>query len=280
MARENPLTGCLSGHITAEGAIAQLLLAGENAASIRNQVRAVRDGSAAWLELDRLAQAAPLERLRRMLDEAGVDHAGATTTHGIAALFDRAVAESPEASVALYSLGDPARLQRSTEEIVQWLRRMNLIGPSHNVLDLGCGIGRVAAAVAPHVRWLLGTDVSRSMLQQATIRCHAARNVSFAMNSGQNLAAIGDGRFDLVLAVDSFPYLMQAGVAESHVADAYRILRSQGRFVLLNLSYRNDLAADQADAERWACGHGFSLQQSGVSPFRSWDGVAYVFTRI
>jgi cyclopropane fatty-acyl-phospholipid synthase-like methyltransferase len=279
MTSDDPLAGCLSGHFTAEVAIARLLLAGESAAGIRKRVRAGRDGSTAWAELDRLTHAAPLERLRRMLDMAGVNHAGTATTHAVAALFDRAVTESPEASVAMYSLGDPTRLQRSTEEIVHWLCRMNLIGPTQNVLDLGCGIGRIAVAVASHVRWVLGTDLSRGMLQQASARCSEARNVSLVMNSGQNLAAFADGMFDLILAVDSFPYLIQAGVAENHVADAYRILRSKGRLVLLNLSYRNDLVADRADAERWACSYRFSLQQSGISPFRSWDGVAYVFAR-
>jgi SAM-dependent methyltransferase len=275
----DPLADCLSGRITAELAVARLLLAGESAASIRERIRARHDGSATWAELDRLTKTAPLEQLRRMLDAATVDHAATATTHMIAALFDRAVIESPEASVAVYSLGDPARLQVATQEIVDWFGRMHLIGPDQDVLDLGCGIGRVAAAMAPHVRWVLGSDLSRRMLQQAAARCHEAGNVSFVMNTGQDLAGFADGTFDLVLAVDSFPYLMQAGVAETHVADAHRILRPHGRLVLLNLSYRNDLAADRADAERWARSYGFDLLEAGSSPFRSWDGVAYIFAR-
>ncbi|HEY7579933.1 MAG TPA: class I SAM-dependent methyltransferase [Acetobacteraceae bacterium] len=279
MTGEDPLLACLAGHLAADMAIARLLLAGENADGIRGRVRASRDASAAWTELDRLTQRAPLERLRRMLDGAGVDHAAAATPDAIAALFDRAVAESPEASVAMYSLGDHARLQVATEEVVDWLRRAGLLGPDLDVLDLGCGIGRVAAGVAGQVRWVLGTEISRGMLQEAQRRCVSANNVSFVMATGQDLAALADATFDLVLAVDSFPYLVQAGVAERHMAEVRRVLRVPGRFVLLNLSYRESRTADRADAERWAQSHGLALRRSGISPFRLWDAVAYVFER-
>ena len=277
MTPEDPMDAWLAGHITADLAIARLLLAGQSVASIRARVHARRDSSADWAELDRLTRAAPLERLRRMLDTAGVDHADVATTSAIGAMFDRAVAESPEASVAMYSLGDPARLEHATEEIVDWLRWTHLLRPDIDVLDLGCGIGRIAAAVSPHVRWVLGTDLSWGMLEQATVHCRGAGNIRFVMTAGQSLAALADATFDLVLAVDSFPYLVQAGVAERHMADARRVLRRRGRLVLLNLSYRDSRAQDRADAETWAKRYSFSVRQSDISPFRSWDATAYVF---
>ena len=63
MTGEDPLIICLAGHLTADVAIARLLLAGESVPSIRKRVRAARDGSAAWAELDRLTRTAPLERV-------------------------------------------------------------------------------------------------------------------------------------------------------------------------------------------------------------------------
>jgi 2-polyprenyl-3-methyl-5-hydroxy-6-metoxy-1,4-benzoquinol methylase len=279
MTCEDPLLACLAGRITADTALVQLLLAGESAAGIRERVRISRDASAAWAELDRLTQRAPLERLRRMLDGAGLDHATAVTPDAVAVQFDRAVAESPEASVAMYSLGDRARLQVATAEIVDWLCQTRLLGPDLDVLDLGCGIGRVAGAIAGHVRWVLGPEISRGMLQEAKARCQEAGNVSFVLTSGRDLSALADATFDLVLAVDSFPYLVQAGVAERHIAEVHRVLRLPGKLVLLNLSYRDCRDADQADAESWAHRHGFALQSSGLSPFRLWDAVAYVLER-
>lgn len=280
MTSDDPVLACLEGRITAEVAIARLLLAGEDVAGIHDRIDATREASEAWVELDRLSQAdIPLERIRRMLDAAGVDHAEAATPASIAGLFDRAVAISPEASVAIYSLGDDNRLQAATQEVAGWLCQTDLIARDTDVLDLGCGIGRVAAAISPHVRSVLGTDVSKGMLREARIRCANLNNISFVVSSGEHLGILADATFDVVLAIDSFPYLVQAGVAERHMPEVYRVLRPKGRLIILNLSYRNCPEADRADATAWAQRYGFWLRQTGISPFRTWDAATYVFQR-
>jgi hypothetical protein len=280
MTHEDPLLACLQGRISPEVAIARLVLAGDDAAAIRRRVNTARDTSAAWVALDRLAGEAPLDLLRRMLDAADVDHAEASTPGAIAALFDRAVTISPEASVAMYSLGDPDRLRLATDEIVAWLRQRHVVDIAHDVLDLGCGIGRVAAALAPHVRSVLAIDNSAGMLREARMRCKGLRNVAFALISGVDLAALADHCLDTVVAVDSFPYLVQAGVAEHHVSEAHRVLRTGGHLVLFNLSYRRGPEADRTTAGTWALRYGFALLEAGVAPFRTWDASAFVFRRM
>ena len=69
----------------------------------------------------------------------------------IRAQFDEAVALAPEAAVALYSLGSSEILDRATEEIVARLREWRLVGADIDVLDIGCGIGRIERALAPDV---------------------------------------------------------------------------------------------------------------------------------
>jgi hypothetical protein len=66
-------------------------------------------------------------------------------------LFDRLVGESPEASVALYSLGDPRLLDAATCEVVLLLDRLAVLGPERRVLEIGCGIGRFQQALAHRV---------------------------------------------------------------------------------------------------------------------------------
>src|SRR5205807_10542414 len=78
----------------------------------------------------------------------------------IARSFDAAARLSPEASVALYALGDPALLAAATAEIVSQLKQWNLIGRRRRVLDLGCGIGRLAAPLAAEGAEIIGVDVS------------------------------------------------------------------------------------------------------------------------
>jgi ubiquinone/menaquinone biosynthesis C-methylase UbiE len=279
MIENDPVAACLAGHLSPELAIAALLLTGHDPAAIRARVDAARAATPGWTALAGLVRDGTLERLQHMIDAAAVDHAEAATPETIAAMFDRAVAVSPEASVALYSLGDADRLHAATLEIVDWLGAAGLLGHDKDVLDLGCGIGRVAAALANEVRTVLGIDVSHAMMEQARRRCASLPNVSFAHTAGRDLAVLPNDACDLILAVDSFPYLVQAGVAEQHVADAARILRDGGSLVVLNLSYRANADADRADAERWARRFGLLLDPPGPPPFRSWDARAFRFRR-
>lgn len=152
-----------------------------------------------------------------------------------------------------------------------------LLEPECCTLDLGCGIGRVAAALAPRCRSVLGVDLSPGMIAVARQR-HATSNVRFVLTDGHDLSALPDAGLDLVLAVDSFPYLVQAGgeIAERHVADAARLLRPRGALAILNVSYRSDLCSDRADVSRWADRYELKVTMNGEAPFLLWDGAAFV----
>lgn len=273
----DPVALFLAGRISAPVALARLVLDG--ASDVAIAARLDGDPRAGALRLLWAERRAAVAALRSMLAQAGVDHAGSTDPAAVAALFDRAVSRAPEASVAAWSLGDPAILAQATEELVAWLAREALIGPNRDVLDLGCGIGRVAAALAPRVRSVLGLDVSAGMIEEARLRHPCVPGLRFDVTSGADFSALPGGAFDLVLAVDSFPYLVQAGVAEAHLRDAARLLRPGGAVAILNLSYRGDPEADRADAGRWAAAYGFALIRDGEAPFRLWDGTAYVLRR-
>ncbi len=279
---------CLAGRISPEVALARLLLAGLPREAIEARLAELPAGNARAGALARLhrARRGALDEVRAMLHEARLDHAaddgGAEAAVArVAASYDRAVAVAPEASVAAYSLNDPATLAAATGEVVAWLAREALVGPGRDVLDLGCGIGRVSAALAPRCRSVLGLDVSPNMVAEARRRHGGEPNLRFGTTPGTGLSALGDASFDLVLAVDSFPYVVQAGgeVADRHVADAARVLRPGGALAILNLSYRGDPGADRADAARWAAAGGWTLAVDGAAPFALWDGTAFLLRR-
>lgn len=201
---------------------------------------------------------------------------------GMRALFDRAVSLAPEAAVALYSLGSPEILQRASAEIVDRLREWGLLGREINVLDIGCGIGRIEQALAPHIARVTGIDLSPAMIEEARRRCAELANVEFAVSHGTDLGLVAGQRFDLIIAIDSFPYLIAAdpAIAARHVADAAGLLDPGGVLAIFNYSYRNDSDADRTDLARLAARHGFAVERNGTREFRLWDGTTFLLRRL
>ncbi len=192
-------------------------------------------------------------------------------------LFDWSVQQSEEASVALYSLGNPTLLERATEEIVAQLDAWHVLGKAKTVLDLGCGIGRISCAIAPKVRDVHGIDVSSKMIDIARKRCEPQTNVHLLKSTGHDLREFSDGMFDTVIAVDTFPYINQSGAAlvEAHFSEIRRVLKSGGDLVIFNYSYRGDDAADLNDVHHLGTEYGFDIVAAGEHPFNIWNGSAF-----
>jgi SAM-dependent methyltransferase len=196
-------------------------------------------------------------------------------------LFDAAVAQSEEASVALYSLGDPQLLARATEEVARWMEARRLAAPGRRLLEVGCGIGRFESRLAPHAALRVGVDVSPGMLAAARRRAGHLGAAAFVRTAGRDLAMFADGAFDLVFAVDAFPYVVAAGpaLADAMLAEMRRTARPGGDVLVINWSYRGDLARDRADARAMAARHGLELLEAGAQPFAHWDGAVFRMRR-
>jgi predicted TPR repeat methyltransferase len=179
------------------------------------------------------------------------------------ALFDGWVAQNEATSVAFYSLGNPELLADATRELVAWLTPF--LSEKSRVLDFGCGIGRVAEALAPHVAQLEGVDISANMVEAARRRCPQLR---FSQIEGRDLALFADASFDLALAVDSFPYVVEAGLQDALFAELARVLRPEGKLAILNYSY---------DGRAFVTPRGFVLELE-AQPFTLWNGRAFVLT--
>ncbi len=277
MSGSDPIADCLAGHLPPRAALARLLLAGENPAAIERRATEYEAVSDAGRELAHIARlnAGPIAQSAAMLQAASLNHSVRQPQPLIAAAFDRASAIAPDAAAALYTLGEEAALTAASTEIIDWLTGQSLIGPGSRVLDLGCGSGRLSAALAGCCHLVVGTDISRGMLRAA--RARGVPGSAFLQTSGQDLACLRSETFDLILAVDTFPYLMlaQDSAAARHFSEAARLLRPRGALAILNFSYRNDAAADRADAARWCLASGLSLTQPPAR-FRHWDATAYV----
>ena len=289
------LERCLSGSMSPAVALMQLLISTEDASQVRAMVDEVTERAALLsratdsLLRDKVDELTQLlvenepgcEKIAEML-RSNVDspEPAPSVEEGIAfceRLFDWSVQQSEEASVALYSLGNAQLLERATREVIAQLELWNIISQKRVVLDIGCGIGRIASELAPRVKEVHGIDVSSKMIDAAARRCAPLRNVRLTKGSGRDLRDFADASIDAALAVDTFPYLHQSGAAlvATHFAEAKRVLRPGGDLVILNYSYRGDDHADIAEVRRLAEENGFEVIVCGERPFGVWDGLAF-----
>ncbi|HXO21194.1 MAG TPA: methyltransferase domain-containing protein [Thermoanaerobaculia bacterium] len=277
------LLSFLADEVSAAVAACGLLLALEEIGAALQAIEPLAATHSRVRELSRLLaanrhRAEPIAAIvREHVAEVGRGASPEERIAGLRSFFDRAVARSAEASVALYSLGDPEVLAAATAEVVELLDRWGLLGPGRAALEIGCGIGRFETALAGRLREIHGIDVSPGMVATARRRAAGLGNVHFALTAGRDLALFRPAVFDLVFAVDSFPYLQLAGgdVAAAHVREAARVLRPCGDLVLLAFSYRGDQAADRADFLNLCESAGFEALVAGEHPLHLWDGAAF-----
>jgi SAM-dependent methyltransferase len=291
------LVQCLAGELSPQAALLRMVRDTESVTLVRAAVDEVTERAASSsragdnLVRDRVDDLTELfveneagcERIAEML-RGTIEASGPAAVDGIALtaeLFDRHVrageGELESGATTLYPPANPELLERATREIVEQLERWGVVGPDKTVLQIGCGIGRFETALAPKVREAYGVDVSAEMIRVAERRCEALPNVFLSLTSGHDLSLFGDATFDLVYAVDSFPYLVEAGPAlvARHFAEAWRVLKPGGSFVIFNFSYRGDPAADGAEVRRLAAESGFEVVADGVRPSTVWNGVGW-----
>jgi SAM-dependent methyltransferase len=258
-----------AGEISPEITLAQLLLQGRVPEAERLPAPVA---DLARTHADRLDGLAALAR-------AGFDPTDHDPLASTAALFDRLAVTAPEAGVAFYSFGDPATLARATAELVAVIGKWAPLDGA-TVVDWGCGIGRMTAALAPQAAQVIGVDLSAGMISEAQRRCAAIPNTRFAV-SGNGPIEEPDRSVDIVLVNDVLPFVVRAGTEamNRHFAEFARLLRSGGRLLVFNWSYRGDGGADRADAHRLAAAHGFTVEREGERPFAIWDGTGFLLRR-
>jgi 2-polyprenyl-3-methyl-5-hydroxy-6-metoxy-1,4-benzoquinol methylase len=92
------------------------------------------------------------------------------------------------------------------------------VGPQARAVDLGCGSGRFENLLADRYGEVLAVDVAERELDIARSR-HGRANVTFEQRSLLDVTPETDGRFDLVLSVNTIFHLRDHDRVLPHVRD-------------------------------------------------------------
>ena len=163
------------------------------------------------------------------------------------------------------SAGEWAQLRR--ELFGRDFDRIGLLGlldPNLELVDLGCGTGQVASALAPFARRLVAVDDSDAMLTAARRRLSGVDNVEVRHGALEDLPLETEA-FDAATMILVLHHLAEPARA---LAEAGRVLRPGGRLLVVDMRphdrerYRHDmghvwLGFAESDLAAWLADAGF-----------------------
>jgi ubiquinone/menaquinone biosynthesis C-methylase UbiE len=151
-----------------------------------------------------------------------------------------ALAASPwEARAAACGKQEESAVRRSAMEPIENLLELAAVSSQDEVLEIGCGVGRIGFGLAPHCRTWTGADVSGNMLACASERLRKLNNVRLVKLLGVGLDELASDSLDVVYSTNIFAHLDEVD-RWRYVEDAFRVLRPGGRLFIDNVDLESN----------------------------------------
>jgi 2-polyprenyl-3-methyl-5-hydroxy-6-metoxy-1,4-benzoquinol methylase len=157
----------------------------------------------------------------------------ASTREQRKSLYAEAYSEVSKARMETVVSTDPEKRTAGTSrELVAILAR--ICHRQQRVLEVGCGRGYTCWQLAPHVKEIIGTDVSEPSLAEARdlLSAHSVNNASVMAATADTLTDhFAPESFDTVLSIEVFEHLHPED-GEQHLREVYALLKPGGSYVV------------------------------------------------
>lgn len=111
-------------------------------------------------------------------------------------------------------------------------RLLGLLGASieltDEVLEIGCGVGRLTRELAARARRVQAVDISAEMVAIARKHHGELANVSWIVGDGTSLAPVENASVDVCISHVTFQHIPDPAVTLGYVAEMGRVLRDGG----------------------------------------------------
>jgi SAM-dependent methyltransferase len=144
-----------------------------------------------------------------------------------------------DAKMAVSGYVDEELYKSTGEGTLSMLKNFVGISADDVVLEIGAGVGRVGAALAPVCKEWIGTDVSENMLAHIRRRLAAFPNVRTVALSGFDLAPIPSESVDVVYCTVVFMHL-EEWERYNYIKEGFRVLKPGGRMLVDNVDLTSD----------------------------------------
>ena len=120
--------------------------------------------------------------------------------------------------------------QTGVLEIEQSMQQVAALHPGlrkRRALDFGCGVGRLAQAMARHFEHVDGVDISASMIHQANDYNQHGSRCQYVVNQKGDLRIFGDQHFDFIYSSITLQH-MPPRYSRRYIAEFMRVLAPGG----------------------------------------------------
>jgi SAM-dependent methyltransferase len=155
------------------------------------------------------------------------------------ALWNSVSVSEDAAKTAVCGDVDEEMYRKTGQATVSMLQNCVGIRPDDIILEIGAGVGRVGAFLAPLCREWIGIDVSENMIKHMKRRLAGFTNVRIMETNGFDLRVVDDESIDVVYCTVVFMHLEQWD-RYNYISEGFRILKPGGRMLVDNVNLASD----------------------------------------